>query len=356
MSKKIQGGFMLTSKALKLFLIVFSTSYVANAYLTPGGDVNRPVPGQPLRPGPQPGYPTSPYDPSPYDPQPGYGQHDVRSIWLQRSVTNERLPLRQLAGLTSAYNGWEVISIRAQTRPNSSGRTIVQLVADGRIIASQTNPGYEIYLTPKTRAVLGSTVRELQLVVNGSTYIEDIQIDLISNQSGGGDHLIPQPPVYPPQPPPPPPHQPPVPQPPPLVPQPPHQPPQPVPQPPPPVPQPPPPVPQPPSQMRVEVQIQKRIGNGNGLNVGQFVDLSAYRGMRLVEMLVEAAADSSSSSATLIINGNTMGLFVFNNYLHTQSVVLNNKPIIGQGADSIALYGSGKPNLLISKVTLVLGR
>lgn len=80
----------------------------------------------------------------------------------------------------SQYYGWEVTAVRANTRPNSPYRTVVSLVDSNRnVLATQTNPGYQIALFP-TRYVSAGT-QDLYLWLQGSTFIESIEVELRSN-------------------------------------------------------------------------------------------------------------------------------------------------------------------------------
>ncbi len=320
---------MFLSSLAKSFLVVLSISCVAQAYLIPGAPGAEPVQYQPGYGGGHGGDnggwvdPGSGVDPSPYDPQPGYpgnnpgyGDHDVRSAWIQRNVTNERLPLRELTGLDSFYRGWEVLSVRANTRPNNAGRTIVQLVADGRIIATQYNPGYQINLNPQVRLILGQTVRNLQLVVNGSTYIEDIQVEVLSQQNG-------LPPLPPPNEPPPYPGNPGYPG-------------------------------QPGNgQQRVDINVYQNISGNDRIDLTRYIDLSRYRGLAIEQVIIQGTANYDTAFINLIINGNNMGQTSFSgSYSQSQSVWLSQRPVIGRGADSIVLYSSG--SMTVERVTLVL--
>ncbi len=106
-------------------------------------------------------WPGRPQPPRP--PQYGYWQYDTQRVYVGRSVMNEKFYLRQAAGLDGTYRGWEVTSVHAVTSPNSPGKTIVQLVADGRAIATQVNPGRQINLVPNSAAILDRNINSLQL-------------------------------------------------------------------------------------------------------------------------------------------------------------------------------------------------
>ncbi|MFZ3229883.1 MAG: hypothetical protein WA160_06745 [Pseudobdellovibrio sp.] len=308
-------------------LLVISTACVANAYIVPGepGQLpgyQEPLPGyqqpdnggnsgpgyQPPPPPPShsnnPYEPANPYEPNPYEPnpnQPSYGS-EVKTIYIGRSVRNERLPLRELAGLNSSFNGSEVLSVRGSVRPDISGRTVVQLVADGRVIATQSSPNYQINLMPNMRVLLGQTVRSLQLVVSGSLIINDLQIE-ISRNGGGGYNPQPPPPYY--------------------------------------------------GHQRVDLNIYRATIGNDRIDLTQYINLSAYRGYAIEQVIISGSAQYGSSFVSLLVNSFNMGQVQFSNgYSQSQSMYLNQRPIIGQGADSLVLYTQG--NMTVDHVTLVL--
>ncbi len=135
----------------------------------------------------------------------GYYDTETVQAYIGRSVRNESIPLSRIARLDQNYAGYEVVSVSAETRPDSPYRTDVQLIADGYVVATQTNPGYQINLSPQQRLVLYQNVRRLDLIIRGSTFIDVIYITL-RRPNQGGDGQLPYPPY-----PPPPPHQPPQP-------------------------------------------------------------------------------------------------------------------------------------------------
>ncbi|OFZ28349.1 MAG: hypothetical protein A2622_04405 [Bdellovibrionales bacterium RIFCSPHIGHO2_01_FULL_40_29] len=312
---------MFSSVISKVLLVVLSTTCVANAFNLPGRPVPRPGPQQPF-----PGDNSRPPRPgNPNRPGPGY---EVKRVYIGRAVYNERLPLRQLAGLNSSYNGYEVISVRARTRPNSPATTVVQLIADGRVIASQTNPGYQIQLYPNFRAELGIGIRTLQLAVSGSTFIDDLEIEVAPRRGGGGPRPPHDPPYNPPQPPP---YQPP---------QPPHN--------------PPPPPYNPPGygQQRVEISINRAMYGNDRIDLSQHVNLAQYRGLSIQEVIVTGGAEYQTSFVNLLINNFNYGQVAFSNYRQSQGIRLQRRLVIGHEAGNISLFTQG--NMFVEQVILIL--
>lgn len=157
-------------------------------------------PGNPPRPPGGGGYPNNPYPPN-YPPNypPGYPSHpgypgnpgyppnypgyysEYRTVYLNRAVYNQGINLRSIFGLDSRYNGYRILSVRAATTPNSPYTTVAQLVVDGQVFASQTNPGRQINLYPNWTVILDRTMTSAFLYISGSTYIESIQIEISRN-------------------------------------------------------------------------------------------------------------------------------------------------------------------------------
>ena len=329
---------MLSNLVKTSFLVVLAASSVSNAYLVAGsgGGIQAGIGWQPGQGGGFGGQDCNPYDPScaqqgggqidcnPYDPScAGQGndqaQTEYKSIQIGRTVTNERLDLRALSGIGPEYSGWEVVSVTANTQPNNPYTTIAQLLADNQVVASQTDPGSAINLTPSYSLVIGS-VNDLELWISGSTYIDSIQIQVV-NRNGGGQRPPPYPLPYPtPQP-------------------------QPYPQ----------PYPQPqpqPTQQRVNLYINRAVYNNDSVDLTQYIDFNRYRGWRIQQVLVTAAPMNNVALADLLVNGFDVGTLQFSRGSSTQSLWLQNQPDIGGAAGSLVLSTRG--NATIQSVTLVL--
>jgi hypothetical protein len=312
----------------KSIVLVASMSSIASAYLTPGngGGGQQPNPphycenpygpcdqhGNPLpgnggghRPRPpqqppyEPGYPTYPTEPS-------YGYREVKQVYVGRSVRNERLPLRQLAGLGASYRGWEVVSVRAQTRPNSPSTTMAQLVSGGRIVAEQRNPGYQLFLAPGSRLILGVTANDLQLTISGSTIIDVLEIEVINTQGGNGGNGGYEPNPYP-------------------------------------------------QSDRIDINIYRSTIGNDRVDLTSYIDMYQYRGMRIESVEIRARAEYNVAIAELMINSFRSGTVQFSGgYTQPQTIRLNQRPVLGQGADSIILNTRG--NMTIESVVLHLSR
>lgn len=259
-------------------------------------------PGGPLRPG----HPGRPMPPPPGN-YPGYNRQ-VRQIFIGRSVQNEVLPLRQLGGIDRQYEGWQVASVRAMTRPNSPYTTVAQLIVDNRVVSEQVNPGRQIYLIPQFQLVLGANAQTLRLGISGSTFIDMIEVELV--QSGHG---------YPPGPVPPPPPRPPVPPAPPVRPQ----PPRPVP--------PGPPINPAPNETVAEFFVQQNIFGNSVVQIQQMVQ-PHQRGLRVNQVSLVGNALNGVAFVDVIVNGYVQATIQLNGgYMQTPTVYLNALPTLGSG-------------------------
>ncbi|MBC7457923.1 MAG: hypothetical protein H7235_06570 [Bdellovibrionaceae bacterium] len=121
---------------------------------------------------PSPNYPTDPYP---------NNNHTVLRAQIQRSVYNQSVDLRALFNLRQNYVGYRIVSVSATTTPNSPAVTIANLVINGLVVASERNPGYDIYLDPEELVRMYSATTSVNLAIQGSTYIQEIQIELSRN-------------------------------------------------------------------------------------------------------------------------------------------------------------------------------
>lgn len=311
---------------LAAFLLVASVSN-AQFTLTPGdgfdGDQHA-LCDNPYDPNCQPGYPGNPYDPGfPDEPDYNDGRTDIKTIYISRSVSDEVLDLRRLAGLGNQYRGWEIVSVRGRTRPNSPYTTTVQLLADGRNVATQVNPGKRINLVPNKRLVLDKNVRELELYISGSTVVDEIKIEIRRGQGGQQPDPYPGNPGYPgypgypgnpgyPD------------------------------------------YPGQPADQNVELYINQSVYNNDRIDLGSYFNMQQYYGYRIERVVMYAQAQNNVALAELLINGFNSGTFQFDRYSTSESVTLHNRPEIGGQANSLVLYTRG--NMYVQRVTLVLSR
>lgn len=161
------GGFMNLLKSSLLFLLASATfsSSVATAYLVPGD----------RRPNP-PRYPEYPDRPGRPD-RPGHPSDIVRSISIYRTISNEKLALRQLLDLDRDYRGLRIESVTV-TADSSYANAELQLLINGRVEDYQRANSNYIVLQPRVNDEIGSEIRTLQLDVRGSLYIRTIEVRL----------------------------------------------------------------------------------------------------------------------------------------------------------------------------------
>lgn len=96
---------------------------------------------------------------------------------MNLAVKNQILDLKKWGLVNDNYEGYEVVAISGNLVPNSPAKTVVQLLADGVVVASQTNPGKKLRLTPNTYVQWGD-VTSLKLKIIGSTKITNLSIRL----------------------------------------------------------------------------------------------------------------------------------------------------------------------------------
>lgn len=296
----IQGGKMLINSLKRSVLAILAVASVSNA------DQFNIVPGDGFGED-QHAICDNPYDSDcdVHQPGSGYGQSEVKSVYIGRSVRNEVLHLRKLSGIGAEYRGWEVVSVRARTRPDSPYQTTVQLVADGYVVDTQVNPGHRINLQPNHRVVIGSNTSSLHMRVSGSTIIEEIAIELRRVGNGVPNH--PQPPQYPGN---------------------------------------------PGHQERVDLWIGRTVYGNDRIDLLAYVDMYRYRGRRIEQVIVQASPQHNVALAELLVNGFSAGTLQFESYGSSESLQLHNRPDIGGAASSLMLYTRG--NMTVERVTLIL--
>ncbi len=110
-----------------------------------------------------------------------YGQRVTLQVQINRSVRDQLIDINQLFRLQQNYAGYRIYSIRGNTSPNSSSRTVSELVVDREVYAYEINPGYDILLNPCTDVYINQYgySKEIYMSVVGSTYINSIELELI---------------------------------------------------------------------------------------------------------------------------------------------------------------------------------
>lgn len=164
---------MKSIKTAMLFVLL-ATGLVgvsANAYLVPEDRYNPPrYPERPGRPD-RPDYPD-------------YDREIVRSISINRTISNDRLPLRRLLDLDSSTRGLNVESV-VVIGDGSYANAELQLLINGRVEDYQrVNSNYTV-LQPRMNVELGTDIHALQLDVRGRLYVRTIEVRL-SSRGGGG--------------------------------------------------------------------------------------------------------------------------------------------------------------------------
>lgn len=290
----------LKNNLLIVFAAITLTSLNAGAYIV-GGPVQ---PGSGNGGGYNPGAPGGGYPPPRDDFGNGgglQGRQEQKIIYLNRSVANETLPLRQLANIGPNYDGYTVESVVVDLRSSGYGASI-SLMADGRVEDAAYSPQGSIALHPQFRAVLGQDIRTLQLDVRGFADIQSITVNL---RDGNTYNRPDRPDRYG-------------------------------------------------QGMDLPLYVNRRMYGNDRLDLTQYIDMYRYSGYRIQEIVIEATPVYNTALLDLLINGFNQGQTLqIDRYSSRQSIFPNNA-ILGQGADSIVLYTRG--DLDIRNVTLRLIR
>lgn len=289
--------------------IVFST-LAASAYIVPGPPRGGPGRGNPS-PYPNP-YPSDPYPSDPYPGNPGYppiesdnGVSDQKTIYLGRQVVNETLGLRQLLGIGAQYDGSVVESVSIEVMGGGSYSSQIDLVVNGNSVDRAYSPSGLIGLFPSQGSVLGRDISTLRLRVSGAVYINSITVHLRGGGSGGGNgggghgggHY---------------------------------------------------------RDVVLPLNIYQQVYGSARIDLGRYVNLASYQGMRILSIEVEAQANYGAALIDVLINGFSQGALNVSPYQQVHIVSPRGNSIIGRGADSIVIFAQG--NQLISRVTLRLAR
>lgn len=230
----------------------------------------------------------------------GQQQREIKYVFIGRSVYNETLALRQLAGLGQQYQGWSVTNVRARTTPNSPARTTVQLLADQRVVAQQINPGYQINLYPQYEVILGITTQRLQLFIAGSTYIDTLEIEVMRGGNGGGYNPNPGYPGYP--------------------------------------------------NLTIQLNIQAVMGQQGHVDLNNYINQNQYRGRRIDRIEVTARAQGQLSLVDVVVAGYNSGTLQFSNGFSQTQTVFVQGAVIGQHA----LYLSTRGYMVVETVRIYL--
>jgi len=215
-----------------------------------------------------------------------------------REVTNEVISLRQLADIGREFSGWDVLSVRAKVSTTSPDRTIAQLIADGNVVAEDANLGSSIDLVLSFPLVLGVNCEDISLLIEGTTYIEMIQVELRRGE------------YYP----------------------------APV--------------------EDLEINIDSAVTGSDFINLKNYVDTFRYSGRTVDHILVTSTnrQQEGQTDVTLLFNENEMGFAVFDaGYTQQQTIWLNNQVVLGASPeDTLMLRTNGE--MTIDKIIIVLSR
>lgn len=299
----------LKNSLMLVFTAITLTSINAGAYIvggpippnSGGGGYNPPVPDVgPDFPG-GPDYPLPPDDFGNGGGRPGSGRQEQKIIYLSRSVVNETLHLRQLAGIGPNYNGYTVESVVIDLR-GSGYNSSLSLIADGRVEDTAYSPQGRVALHPRFRAILGQDIRTLQLDVRGLADIQSITVNLRDNSG----YERPDRPDRPGR------------------------------------------------GIDVPLYVNRRMYGNDRMDLTQYIDMYRYRGYRIQEIVIQATPVYNTALLDLLINGFNQGQTLQIDRYNSVHTIRPYNAILGQGADSIVFYTRG--DLDIQGVTLRLSR
>jgi hypothetical protein len=100
----------------------------------------------------------------------------VRSAYLGRYFRHERIPLRQLLGIDSRFQGWQVERVIADVR-NARGEQI-DLLVNNQLIQYRNAYQGEVYFDFNAGYVIDETVQSLQFGITHDIYIESVRVVL----------------------------------------------------------------------------------------------------------------------------------------------------------------------------------
>lgn len=234
---------------------------------------------------------------------PNYGRQEQKVIYLNRRVVNENISLTQLAGIGANYRGYTLDSVVVNLR-STDYNVNVALLADGREEDRLYSPQGSVQLRPRYRAVIGDDIRNLDLqIYGGVTFVDSIVVNLIDNGRPG---------------------------------------------------RPGPGRPLPGRGVDVPVYVSRRLIGNDRLDIGQYVNLNAYRGYRIQEVVIDATPVYNTALLDLLINGFQQGQTLQLDRYNSRQSVRPQNAVIGQGADSLVLYTRG--DLDVRGITLRLSR
>lgn len=260
----------------------------------PGGGGVVPGPARPVPP-PPPGHP-------------GHGYRESKVIHLNRYITNETLPLRQLAGLGGQYQGYSVESVQVQSRPTGY-RAHFDLLLNGRVEASAPAGGPQVMLRPRGPTQLGWDVQALRLRVQGTAFVDRIVITVVQD-SRPGPGPGPRPPV-PPRPPTPPPH---------------------------------------PGEIVVPLQVNYPVyGNGH-IELGHYVNVQAYRGYQVMSVEVQGRPSYNNVLVDFLVNGYPAGSAALDRYSNRVMIRPHRHTVIGFDHLALQVRGEGSIHTVLLRL------
>jgi hypothetical protein len=103
---------------------------------------------------------------------------DAYGARVNQYVRHGSLPVRQLVGLGSNFNGRQIQAVEVTLRPNHPG-TRVALIGDGRVRdAERVGHDGRVVLHPGWGGVLGRDLHRVQLDIDGGAFVHAVRVIL----------------------------------------------------------------------------------------------------------------------------------------------------------------------------------
>lgn len=306
----------LKSSLLLTFAAITLVSASAGAYIVPDARGPRypqqpPLPPPPPQGGIYPGGPGGGFPPGYPGGQDdfggpiGVGRQERKVIYLNRRLSNETIPLRQLANIGENYNGYVVKSVVVETNRGMSNGELALLV-DGREEDRSYASQGTIELIPRFATVLGQQIRSLQLAVRGTVNVSSITVNLVEGSRGGGVPGRPGRPGNPGR------------------------------------------------SIEVPLNVARRLIGNDRLDLSYNIDVYNLRGYRVQEILIDATPAYNSALLDVVVGGFSSGRTLQIDRHNTRHSVIPQNAVIGQGGENIMLINRGDVD--IRGVTLRLSR
>ncbi len=259
----------------------------------------RPRPPGHVRPHPRP-YPPRPVRPLPPRPQPPIlrpdpGAHFSQFVNLNYTVSNQYLDLIQMLSLYRYDSDYTVESVVVRT--DGSDQSIMRLWVNNQVEDEVRWPSSLVSLYPRYDLRLGLEMQNLFLQIEGSSYIQQIEVRL-RRVGYSGEY----------------------------------------------------------NQFHLPILIDEDLYDDDSVTINDWIDLSQYRGYRLIAVEVEADAYYEAEKISLIVDDSISGEAYVIGEEARVTIFPSSSVVLGSQSDPISLMANGGGVLGLKNVTLRLSR